>query len=232
MWFQCRLTWKRTKNNVLTLWLTLKVTGQCRRCQMIGVDQDTGTKSKELLLSLSAHCTGKVSLNSCVFVMLIMPQWWQWWALKCLQTESWNTLVFSYISSWLSACTWPINLQTAVLLQVVCLLAPSYNQSGTAREKHITLSHLVSKCLSLAVMLHCKTQGSPFKHSLSQDDAHFICVCSLRSFVPWHSHTHCLHVKLYLHRFAFYTIFVLYFYEWFVMCKHTAAIHVKKNKKH
>lgn len=44
---------------------------------MIGIDQDTGAKTKEPLLSLSAHRTGKVSLNSCVFVMLIMLVSWQ-----------------------------------------------------------------------------------------------------------------------------------------------------------
>uniref|UniRef100_A0A7N6B1H1 Molybdenum cofactor sulfurase n=1 Tax=Anabas testudineus TaxID=64144 RepID=A0A7N6B1H1_ANATE len=37
------------------------VAGQCGRCQMVGIDQDTGTKTKEPLMSLSAHCTGKVS---------------------------------------------------------------------------------------------------------------------------------------------------------------------------
>lgn len=37
-----------------------KVAGQCGRCQMIGIDQDTGTKTKEPLMSLSAYRTGKV----------------------------------------------------------------------------------------------------------------------------------------------------------------------------
>uniref|UniRef100_A0A667YV23 Molybdenum cofactor sulfurase n=1 Tax=Myripristis murdjan TaxID=586833 RepID=A0A667YV23_9TELE len=40
------------------------VAGRCGRCQMIGVDQDTGTKTKEPLLSLSACRTGKVSQNN------------------------------------------------------------------------------------------------------------------------------------------------------------------------
>ncbi|KAK2824000.1 hypothetical protein Q5P01_021175 [Channa striata] len=39
------------------------VVGQCVRCQMVGVDQDTGTKTKEPLMSLSAHCTGKVTFG-------------------------------------------------------------------------------------------------------------------------------------------------------------------------
>ncbi|XP_070772305.1 molybdenum cofactor sulfurase [Enoplosus armatus] len=39
------------------------VTGQCGRCQMVGVDQDTGTKTKEPLMSLSAHRTGKVTFG-------------------------------------------------------------------------------------------------------------------------------------------------------------------------
>lgn len=38
-----------------------KVAGQCRRCQMVGVDQDTGNKTKEPLMSLSAYRNGKVS---------------------------------------------------------------------------------------------------------------------------------------------------------------------------
>lgn len=146
---------------------------------MIGVDQNSATKSKELLLSLSAHRTGKVSFNSCIFVMLIMPVSRQWWALKCLHTKSWNTLlVFSYISSWLLACTWPINLQTALLQHVIYLLVLSYSQNGTARERKITSVHLVSTCLSLAVMLHCKTQRSAFKHCVTWVDARFIWVCS------------------------------------------------------
>ncbi|XP_056148041.1 molybdenum cofactor sulfurase isoform X2 [Lampris incognitus] len=40
-----------------------QVAGRCERCQMIGVDQGTGRKTKELLLSLSACRTGKVSQN-------------------------------------------------------------------------------------------------------------------------------------------------------------------------
>lgn len=38
-----------------------KFAGQCGRCQMIGVDQKTGTKTKELLMSLAAYRNGKVS---------------------------------------------------------------------------------------------------------------------------------------------------------------------------
>lgn len=37
-----------------------KVTGQCGRCHMVGVDQDTGTKTNEPLMSLSAYRAGKV----------------------------------------------------------------------------------------------------------------------------------------------------------------------------
>ncbi|XP_076025441.1 molybdenum cofactor sulfurase [Genypterus blacodes] len=39
------------------------VSGQCGRCQMVGVDQDTGTKTKEPLLSLSACRSGKVTFG-------------------------------------------------------------------------------------------------------------------------------------------------------------------------
>uniref|UniRef100_A0A8D3AQV7 Molybdenum cofactor sulfurase n=1 Tax=Scophthalmus maximus TaxID=52904 RepID=A0A8D3AQV7_SCOMX len=35
------------------------VAGQCGRCQMVGVDQETGTKTKEPLMSLSAYRMGK-----------------------------------------------------------------------------------------------------------------------------------------------------------------------------
>lgn len=45
-----------------------KVAGQCGRCQMVGVDQDTGTKTKELLKSLSAYRTGKVSQKQLLLV--------------------------------------------------------------------------------------------------------------------------------------------------------------------
>ncbi|XP_028458461.1 molybdenum cofactor sulfurase isoform X2 [Perca flavescens] len=37
--------------------------GQCGRCQMIGVDQETGTKTKEPLMSLAAYRNGKVTFG-------------------------------------------------------------------------------------------------------------------------------------------------------------------------
>ncbi|XP_070833976.1 molybdenum cofactor sulfurase [Chaetodon trifascialis] len=39
------------------------VTGQCGRCQMVGVNQETGTKTKEPLMSLSAYRAGKVTFG-------------------------------------------------------------------------------------------------------------------------------------------------------------------------
>ncbi|XP_044071197.1 molybdenum cofactor sulfurase [Siniperca chuatsi] len=39
------------------------VAGLCGRCHMVGVDQDTGTKTKEPLMSLSAYRTGKVTFG-------------------------------------------------------------------------------------------------------------------------------------------------------------------------
>uniref|UniRef100_A0A671XLE5 Molybdenum cofactor sulfurase n=1 Tax=Sparus aurata TaxID=8175 RepID=A0A671XLE5_SPAAU len=39
------------------------VTGQCGRCQMVGVDQETGTKTKEPLMSLMACRIGKVTFG-------------------------------------------------------------------------------------------------------------------------------------------------------------------------
>ncbi|XP_051935896.1 molybdenum cofactor sulfurase isoform X1 [Hippocampus zosterae] len=39
------------------------VRGQCVRCQMVGVDQNTGTKTKEPLMSLSAYHNGKVTFG-------------------------------------------------------------------------------------------------------------------------------------------------------------------------
>ncbi|XP_047458143.1 molybdenum cofactor sulfurase isoform X2 [Mugil cephalus] len=39
------------------------VAGRCGRCQMVGVDQDTGTKTKEPLMSLSAYRSGKVTFG-------------------------------------------------------------------------------------------------------------------------------------------------------------------------
>uniref|UniRef100_A0A4W5P1U6 Molybdenum cofactor sulfurase n=1 Tax=Hucho hucho TaxID=62062 RepID=A0A4W5P1U6_9TELE len=40
-----------------------QVAGRCGRCQMIGVDQNTGAKTKEPLLSLSAYRKGKVTFG-------------------------------------------------------------------------------------------------------------------------------------------------------------------------
>lgn len=59
--------------------INLKVAGHCGRCHMVGIDQDTGSKTKEPLMSLSAYRSGKVSqkqllhlhvdaLCGCVFV--------------------------------------------------------------------------------------------------------------------------------------------------------------------
>ncbi|KAK5853676.1 hypothetical protein PBY51_014809 [Eleginops maclovinus] len=39
------------------------VAGQCGRCQMIGVDQETGARTKEPLMSLSAYRNGKVTFG-------------------------------------------------------------------------------------------------------------------------------------------------------------------------
>ncbi|XP_017290558.1 molybdenum cofactor sulfurase [Kryptolebias marmoratus] len=39
------------------------VAGQCGRCQMVGIDQDTGTRTKEPLISLSACRSGKVTFG-------------------------------------------------------------------------------------------------------------------------------------------------------------------------
>ncbi|XP_077437690.1 molybdenum cofactor sulfurase [Vanacampus margaritifer] len=39
------------------------VRGQCARCQMVGVDQNTGTKTKEPLMSLSTYRDGKVTFG-------------------------------------------------------------------------------------------------------------------------------------------------------------------------
>lgn len=39
------------------------VAGQCGRCQMIGVDQETGGRTKEPLMSLSAYRNGKVTFG-------------------------------------------------------------------------------------------------------------------------------------------------------------------------
>ncbi|XP_077960670.1 molybdenum cofactor sulfurase isoform X1 [Gasterosteus aculeatus] len=39
------------------------VAGQCGRCQMVGVDQETGSKTKEPLMSLSAYRNGKVTFG-------------------------------------------------------------------------------------------------------------------------------------------------------------------------
>uniref|UniRef100_A0A671XLC5 Molybdenum cofactor sulfurase n=1 Tax=Sparus aurata TaxID=8175 RepID=A0A671XLC5_SPAAU len=47
------------------------VTGQCGRCQMVGVDQETGTKTKEPLMSLMACRIGKVSQKQLLLVHVL-----------------------------------------------------------------------------------------------------------------------------------------------------------------
>uniref|UniRef100_UPI0037E87810 molybdenum cofactor sulfurase n=1 Tax=Semicossyphus pulcher TaxID=241346 RepID=UPI0037E87810 len=48
------------------------ITGQCGRCQMVGVDQDTGTRTKEPLISLSAYRAGKVTFG--VYLTQQLPE--------------------------------------------------------------------------------------------------------------------------------------------------------------
>ena len=50
-------------HSALICFLNAKVGGRCERCQMICVDQDTGTKTKAPLLALSACRSGKVCPN-------------------------------------------------------------------------------------------------------------------------------------------------------------------------
>ncbi|TWW78109.1 Molybdenum cofactor sulfurase [Takifugu flavidus] len=50
------------------------VTGHCGRCQMVGVDQETGAKTKEPLLSLSTYRTGKVNSQHQRFQALLMHE--------------------------------------------------------------------------------------------------------------------------------------------------------------
>ncbi|MGH0135534.1 UNVERIFIED_CONTAM: hypothetical protein FKN15_023522 [Acipenser sinensis] len=51
---------------------SFQVVGQCGRCQMIGIDQDTGTRSKEPLQTLSACRRGKVRAVKAQLVLLIL----------------------------------------------------------------------------------------------------------------------------------------------------------------
>ncbi|XP_060896884.1 molybdenum cofactor sulfurase isoform X1 [Labrus mixtus] len=48
------------------------VTGLCGRCHMVGVDQETGTRTKEPLMSLSAFRTGKVTFG--VYLTRQLPE--------------------------------------------------------------------------------------------------------------------------------------------------------------
>ena len=50
-----------------------KVAGQCGRCQMVGVDQETGTKTKEPLMSLSAYRGGKVGQTHFLSNVMFVP---------------------------------------------------------------------------------------------------------------------------------------------------------------
>lgn len=68
--FRCtasRFLWNECAHFVINT----KVTGPCGRCQMVGVDQETGTRTKEPLMSLSAYRAGKVSpKQSCIFTLI------------------------------------------------------------------------------------------------------------------------------------------------------------------
>nr|XP_061817723.1 molybdenum cofactor sulfurase-like isoform X1 [Nerophis lumbriciformis] len=48
------------------------VGGQCVRCQMVGIDQNTGSKTKEPLISLSSQRTGKVTFG--VYLVHHLPE--------------------------------------------------------------------------------------------------------------------------------------------------------------
>lgn len=91
--------------------INLKVAGHCGRCHMVGIDQDTGSKTKEPLMSLSAYRSGKVSqkqllhlhvdaLCGCVFVCV------------CVCGNS-NALLFCdfflFFFRWPLVFTWPIS---------------------------------------------------------------------------------------------------------------------------
>lgn len=67
-----RWTWSYFwKLSTLPLWINPKVTGHCGRCHMVGVNQETGTKTKEPLLSLSTYRRGKVSPQQSLEVLLM-----------------------------------------------------------------------------------------------------------------------------------------------------------------
>lgn len=58
-----------------------KVAGQCGRCQVIGIDQGTGTKAKEPLMSLSSYRMGKVGQNQLLRLLVCVcvcggSGWW------------------------------------------------------------------------------------------------------------------------------------------------------------
>lgn len=80
------------KNECAPCVINPKVTGQCGRCHIVGVDQDSGTKTKEPLMSLSACRSGKVSSNQplpahadSTCVVAVMSEWGAWpWKDKSL----------------------------------------------------------------------------------------------------------------------------------------------------
>lgn len=111
-----------SRMNVLSV-INPKVGGQCGRCQMVGVDQQTGTRTKEPLMSLSAHRGGRVSQQQ-IDVMHVY-----------MYVKKTITLPFIlWIFRWLLVCTWPISYHRSPLQLPSSLLARLYIQSHTVLE--------------------------------------------------------------------------------------------------
>lgn len=132
------------KINVLPFVINPKVTGQCGRCQMIGVDQDTGAKTKEPLMSLSAYRAGKVSRKPKSLLVH-----------KNIIAWKYNSLIILYIFRWLLVFTWPMNYQRVPLQQVSSLVVLSYSQSHTDLKVVILFIYLGDTFIVLSG--HCCT---------------------------------------------------------------------------
>lgn len=167
------------KINVLPFVINPKVTGQCGRCQMIGVDQDTGAKTKEPLMSLSAYRAGKVSRKPKSLLVH-----------KNIIAWNYNSLIILYIFRWLLVFTWPMNYQRVPLQQVSSLVVLSYSQSHTDLKVVILFIYLGDTFIVLSG--HCCTAHTKDHLSDCGELLYSLCVpmafvLSNVLFIPEHS---------------------------------------------
>lgn len=149
---------------------------------MIGIDQDTGAKTKEPLLSLSAHRTGKVSLNSCIFVMLCHGSYVRWSA----STSRVKTLCFFSVAFPVDFWHIPEPSTHRWLCSSKSSISWCFHTARAARlmKKNITFVYFG---VSIFVFSSCAALQEPKINCLTLFDSRccsfYWCMCALLSFV-------------------------------------------------